>query len=76
VARVAFALREVGKIGMVSDKDGRCWVVRVDSVKFEEVPWDVERAHLVKTALAWEREQRHLDDLAEQLRQVWPVKIM
>lgn len=75
VARVAFALREAGKTGMVSDEDGHWWVVRVDSVKFEEAPWDDKLAHRVKTALAWEREQRHLDDLAEQLRQIWPVEV-
>jgi hypothetical protein len=76
VARVAFALREAGKTGMVCDEDGHWWVVRVDSVEFEETPWDDKLAHRVKTALDWEREQRHLDDLAERLRQIWPVEVL
>lgn len=75
VARVAFALRKADSVGMVPGLDGSGWLVRVDRIHVATPPWTDELADRVRTAMAWEREQRHLDSLAEQLRSRWPVTI-
>lgn len=74
VARVAFAVRTAGSVGLTTE-DGRSWVVRVDSIELESPPWDAVLASRVRTAMLWDREQAHLDALAEQLKSRWPVSI-
>lgn len=74
VARVAFAVRTEGSVGLTTGED-RSWVVRVDSVEISVPPWNDALAGRVRTAMAWEREQAHLDALAEQLRSRWPVSV-
>lgn len=76
VARAAFALRQEGKIGLVvGEQKGTWWLARVDSVRLERSRWDERFAHRVKTAIAWEREQHRLGQLATSLRRKWPVQI-
>jgi hypothetical protein len=74
VARVAFAVRTAGSVGLTTEDD-RSWVVRVDSIELESPPWDDVLASRVRTAMRWDREQAHLDALAEQLKARWPVSI-
>lgn len=74
VARVAFAVRTAGLVGMTTE-ESHSWVVRVDSIELESPPWDDVLASRVRTAMTWEREQTHLDALAEQLKSRWPVSI-
>jgi hypothetical protein len=74
VARVAFAVRAAGAVGLAG-ADDRWWVVRVDSIQLSTPPWDDVLAGRVRTAIAWEREQAHLDSLAEQLESRWPVSV-
>lgn len=74
VARVAFAVRTPGSVGLTT-ADGRSWVVRVDRIEQSSPSWDDVLAGRVRTAMAWEREQAHLDALAEQLRSRWPVSV-
>ena len=66
VARAAFAVRAPGSVGLTG-ADDRWWVVRVDSIQLSTPPWDDGLAGRVRTAIVWEREQAHLDSLAEQL---------
>lgn len=75
VARVAFAVRKAGSVGMVSGADGAWWLVRVEDIELSAPPWTDELAGRVRAALAWEREQDHLHDLAERLKARWPVII-
>lgn len=74
VARVAFAIRTEGSVGLTTDED-RSWVVRVDSIEISVPPWNDALAGRVRTAMVWKREQAHLDALAEQLRSRWPVSV-
>ena len=74
VARVAFAVRTAGSVGLTSEDD-RSWVVRVDSIELELPPWNDVLASRVRTAMIWEREQAQLDALAEKLQSRWPVSI-
>lgn len=74
VARVAFAVRAAGSVGLVT-ADDRSWVVRVESIRFATPPWNDALAGRVRTAMAWQREQTHLDALAEQLESRWPVSV-
>jgi hypothetical protein len=74
VARVAFAVRTAGSVGLTAEDD-HSWVVRVDSIEFKSRPWDDVLASRVRTAITWDREQAHLDALAEQLESRWPVSI-
>lgn len=74
VARVAFAVRATGSVGMVTAED-RSWVVRVDSIEVETPPWNDGLAGRVRAAMAWEREQAHLDSLAARLQSRWPVVV-
>jgi hypothetical protein len=55
--------------------DDRWWVVRVDSIRLSTPPWDDELTGRVRAAIAWEREQAHLDSLAKQLESRWPVNV-
>jgi hypothetical protein len=74
--RIANAVREAGHVGMDQDRVlGNWWVVRVENVTLGTQPWDSELALKVKTALAWEREQQHLDEMAAGLRDDWPVDV-
>jgi hypothetical protein len=74
VARAAFVVRAPGSVGLTG-ADDRWWVVRVDSIQLSTPPWDDGLAGRVRTAIAWEREQAHLDSLAEQLESHWPVSV-
>jgi hypothetical protein len=74
VARVAFAVRTAGAVGLTA-ADGQWWVVRVDSIRLSTPPWDDELAGRVRAAIAWEREQAHLDSLARQLESRWRVSV-
>lgn len=74
VARVAFAVREAGALGMTTLGE-RSWVVRVNDIQVVTPPWNDGLADRVRTAMAWEREQAHLDALAERLKSRWPVSI-
>jgi len=74
VARVAFAVRTAGLVGLTTEDD-RSWVVRVDNIELELPPWSDVLASRVRTAMIWEREQDHLDALAERLESRWPVSI-
>jgi len=74
VARVAFAVRAAGSVGMVTDED-RSWIVRVDGIEVSTPPWNDGLAGRVRAAMAWEREQAHLDSLASRLESRWPVVV-
>lgn len=74
VARVAFAVRATGSVGMLTAED-RSWIVRVDSVEVSTPPWNDGLAGRVRAAMAWEREQAHLDSLAARLESRWPVAV-
>ncbi len=75
VARVAFAVREAGGVGMVAGTEGDWWVVRVDRIELATPEWSEELAGRARAAMAWEREQDHLDALADRLRPRWPVAV-
>ncbi len=76
VARVAMALRQPGRAGLVrSSDDGKWYLVRVETVRLERQPWTAPLAVRVKTAMAWEREQRHLRALTTELSRKWPVRV-
>jgi hypothetical protein len=76
VARVAFVLRQEGKVGLVvGEQKGTRWLGGVDSKRLERSRWDERLAHRVKTAIAWERKQHRLGQLATLLRRKWPVQI-
>jgi hypothetical protein len=60
VARAAFSVRAPGSVDLTG-ADDRWWVVRVDSIQLSTPPWDDRLAGRVRTAIAWEREQAHLD---------------
>jgi hypothetical protein len=55
--------------------DDRWWVVMVDTIQLSTPPWDDGLAGRVRAAIAWEREQAHLDSLAEQLESRWSVSV-
>jgi len=74
VARVAFAVRAPGSVGMTT-ADDHSWVVRVDSIELSTPPWDDALAGRVRAAMVWEREQAHLDALAKRLESRWPVTV-
>ena len=47
----------------------------MDSIWLSTPPWDHELAGRVRAAIAWEREQAHLNSLAKQLESRWPVNV-
>jgi hypothetical protein len=75
VARIAFALPQAGKTGIVEGDNGQWWFARVDTVRLIAPPWDETFAHRIKTAMAWDAEQRHLTELETELRAKWEVRI-
>ncbi len=69
-------MRREGEVGLdVDPSTGFSWLVSVDSIEFAESTWDDVLATRVQTALAWEREQAHLDRLADDLAAVADVRI-
>ncbi len=76
VERIVNAVRREGEVGLdVDPSTGFSWLVSVDSIEFAESTWDDVLATRVQTALAWEREQAHLDRLADDLAAVADVRI-
>lgn len=75
VGRVAFAVRQAGRTGLVAGEKGDWWLARVDGVRLVPRPWNAEFAYRIKTALAWEREQQRLGRLAAQLQRKWAVRV-
>ena len=75
VARIAFALRQAGKTGIVGGDNGQWWLARVDTVRLIAPQWDETFTHRIKTAMAWDAEQRRLSELETQLRAKWEVRI-
>jgi hypothetical protein len=75
VLRIVNAVRRPNGLGLDQEPETGSWfLVRVDAVTLEPTPWDQELADRVKSAMAWEREERHLAGLAESLRERWPVR--
>lgn len=65
VERIVNAVRTEGGTGLDLDADtGRWWLVRVDSLEFDEPAWDEVLSGRVRTAVAFERETEHLASLA------------
>ena len=75
VARVAFAVREADEVGMIAGTEGNWWVVRVDRIELATPAWTDDLAGRARAAMAWEREQSHLDSLGDRLRSRWPVAV-
>jgi len=75
VARLALNLRRAGGVGLAQGEAGHFYLVRAESVEFHDQPWNDERSALVRTAMAWEREQAHLRRLAEELSRKWETHI-
>lgn len=67
VARVVFDLRAEGAVGVVPGDEGGWYLARIDAIELHPLPWDDELATTVRTALAWEREQAHLERLGQRL---------
>jgi hypothetical protein len=74
VTRIAFALRQADRVGMVEAPDGQWWLARVDATTEVEKPWDATLALQVKSAIANEQEEKAFDTLVVQLKRKWPVR--
>lgn len=75
VARAVFALGREGATGLVEGEAGAWWLVRVGRVQLVAPRWDQQMAGRTKAAMAWDREQAHLQLLAQQLKTRWAVVV-
>ncbi|GAA1875102.1 peptidyl-prolyl cis-trans isomerase [Asanoa iriomotensis] len=76
IARAAFAVAAAGGVGLSADPvNKQWWVVRVERISFKLTTWDEALTYRVKSALAAYRQTEHLRQLADSLREKWPVHI-
>lgn len=61
--------------GLVEGEDGSWWLVRLGRVDLVSPRWDHEVAGPAKAAMAWDREQAHVRQLAQRLETRWNVVV-
>ena len=76
VERITNAVRREGGVGLdVDPATNSYWIVQVDEISFAPPQWDDLLYTRVRTAMAWEREQQHLRDLAESVQGTTAVRV-
>lgn len=75
VARVAFAMRSAGTVGLARGADGRYYVLRATAVRLREEPWSESVCDRVRNLIVQQRREAAVQALVAQLRQKAEVMV-
>ena len=67
IAAVALGMRKAGQVGLARGADGRHYILRATEVRLHPAPWDEQMVMRVRNLIAYEKLERVLRELMEQL---------